>query len=55
MTEAPTVAASTILQQTGMKLCEEWLGQTSSKFRTNKAHINPPEAKGGKHPLFQAE
>jgi hypothetical protein len=28
-----------VLRQTGQRLTEEWAGQTSSKFRGNKAHI----------------
>lgn len=44
-----------MFKQTGQMLCEEWYGQTSSKFRTNKAHVPEPEYKETKHPLFQAE
>ncbi len=36
-------------------MCDDWPGQTSQKFRTNKAHIPQPDYKETKHPLFQAE
>ena len=34
---------------------EEWMGQTSSKFRGHKLHVPQPDYKETKHPLFQAE
>jgi len=46
---------SSIMQQTGQKIYDEWQGQTSQKFRGNKLHVAEPLYKETKHPLFQAE
>ena len=34
---------------------DEWYGQTSSKFRGHKLHVQEPIPKDTKHPLYQAE
>jgi hypothetical protein len=46
-------ASPSIIMQAGQQLQEEWMGQTSSKFRVgNKMHVQEPKFKEQKHPLF---
>jgi len=49
------VVDPSILRNTGQRLTEQWAGQTSQKFRGNKAHVPEPKYQETKHPLFQAE
>ncbi len=41
-----------VFQQVGQQMQEEWMGQTSSKFRGHKLHVPQPDYKETKHPLF---